>query len=102
MVRASAIDSFDVAAGSPRTCVITGSLEDITTAGFPGSRLIEGGNHVIVRARILDKATGNLLVDAVVRGEVKAAVEMRGFPDALGLARGFRRLLARQMDLEDN
>ena len=93
------VDSF-VQGGDAKTCVVTGSLQDFTSAQYPGSRLVAGSDHIIVRSKVLDKATREVLVDAVVRGVVKAAAEFRSDPQAIGLAKGFDKLLVHEMSLK--
>jgi len=82
--------------GTPTpTLVITGRLLDITSDKIPGEKLLGTGNQLIARVKLCDKTTGEVLVDANVRGWVKSAADFNEEHLATGVARGIKKLLAK-------
>jgi hypothetical protein len=59
--------------GAGRTIAVTGKMVDFTSSRYSGSRIVEGADSMIVRTRILDRQTGEVLVRAIARRHVKAA-----------------------------
>jgi len=72
--------------------VLRGRLTDMTSDKIPGQKLISGGNHLIARVELLDKATGKVLAYGNVRGVVKSVVETGEEPLAKGMARGIKKM----------
>lgn len=73
--------------------VITGRLLDITSDKIPGQKVVMGGNHLIARVQIADKATGKVLAEANLRGIVKSAADWDEESLAEGMAKGAQKLL---------
>ena len=85
--------SFRRGPAATPTMVITGRLLDITSDKIPGQKVVMGGNHLIARVQIADKATGKVLAEANLRGIVKSAADWDEESLAEGMAKGAQKLL---------
>jgi hypothetical protein len=88
-----AVDRFQQGSPPVPTLFITGRLLDITSDKIPGQKIVMGGNHLIARAQVIDKATGKVLADVNLRGVVKSAADWDEESLAEGMAKGVQSLL---------
>ena len=73
------------------TLVLRGTVLDVTSDKVAGQKLLDS-NYLLATVDVVDKATGEILAQANVRGVVKSVAESGDTPLAEGMGRGIKKL----------
>ena len=101
--KVTAVPEFAKGATETPTLVIRGTILDVTSDKVPGQKLLDS-NYLLASVDLVDKATGEVIVQANLRGVVKSVAESGETPLADGMGHAAKKLfkeLLHKTDKED-
>ena len=89
--KVTAVPDFAKGATEKSTLVLRGTILDVTSDKVPGQKLLDS-NYLLATVDLVDKATGEILAQANLRGVVKSVADSGETPLAEGMGRAAKKL----------